>query len=48
MAQTYEIRQQVETIDKKWLVSIFETSIQRVAKKNLKELLPIIRGSILN
>ena len=32
MAVTYEIRQQVETIYKKWLVAIYETPIERIAK----------------
>lgn len=32
MAYKYEIRQLVETINKKWLVPIFETQIERIAK----------------
>jgi hypothetical protein len=38
MAYKYEIRQQVETIDKKWLVPIFETPIERVAKNEFDKI----------
>jgi len=32
MAYKYEIRQQVETINKKWLVPVYETKSERIAK----------------
>ena len=32
MAYKYEIRQQVETINKKWLVPIYETQSERISE----------------